>query len=421
MEVRTEHKEMLIYQKRFETELKDNILKYWIDKGVEADGDGFYPAALLDGTPLTSANKTSVLNARILWTYAEAAIMYSSEEYTKIADRAYNVLINYFEDKEFGGYYMQLDSSNSVVEDTKHTYSQAFILYAFSKYYELTKREDVMAKIQEFFLFLEEKTYNDDGSAYIEAMTRDWKPQDENRMSDNNEPRTMNTHLHVMEAFCGIYRVWKDDRVKAKLREMILLHFEKMVRPSGHLGVFFDLKFNETKGSSEICSFGHDIEASWLLWEALEVLGDSDLMEMYQDICLDMADAVLKTAVDHDGGIFLESYRDGSHVRTNKHWWLQAEALVGFLNAYELTGDELYWDVVKQTWSFIDNYVIDHEQGEWFTKLNRAGVPFLVEPEDDPSPYYRNDCKIDPWKCPYHNGRAMMECIKRINHITSKK
>ena len=135
---------------------------------------------------------------------------------------------------------------------------------------------------------------------------------------------------------------------------------------------------------------------------------------------LTMVDNIERVAVDKDGGLFLESTRFGSHVKTNKHWWQQAETLVGFMNAFELTGDVKYWNTVKLSWNFIDTYLIDHKRGEWYTKLNRLGVPYLVEPADDPSPYYRNDWKIDPWKCPYHNGRAMMEMMKRIDYLTYK-
>ena len=133
-----------------------------------------------------------------------------------------------------------------------------------------------------------------------------------------------------------------------------------------------------------------------------------------------MVDNIERIAVDKDGGLFLESTRFGSHVKTNKHWWQQAETLVGFMNAFQLTGNHKYWETVKLSWHFINTCLIDHVRGEWFTKLNRLGVPFLVEPADDPSPYYRNDWKIDPWKCPYHNGRAMMEMMTRIDQIINK-
>lgn len=227
----------------------------------------------------------------------------------------------------------------------------------------------------------------------------------------------MNTHLHLLEAYAALFRVWQDELVRERLRELILLFTDKIIRPDGHLGIFFDESFRETEPSKAICSFGHDIEASWLLWEAAGILGDSQVTEKMRSLSLLMADAVERTGLDRDGGLFLESSRYGSHVRTNKHWWLQAETMVGFMNAFMMTGNEKYWDNVKQSWGFIDKHVIDHERGEWFTKVSRLGVPYLVEPADDPSPYYRNDWKIDPWKCPYHNGRSMMELIDRINRL----
>ncbi|MCB0009271.1 MAG: AGE family epimerase/isomerase, partial [Anaerolineales bacterium] len=202
-----------------------------------------------------------------------------------------------------------------------------------------------------------------------------------------------------------------------RLRELLLIFLDKIIRPSGHLGIFFDDAFNETEPSRGICSFGHDIEASWLLCEAAEALGDEALLARTRGLAIKMLDAVERVGFDKDGGLFLESYRHGSHVRTNKHWWLQAETLVGFMNGFELTGQPRHWDNVRLSWQFIDQHVIDHERGEWFTKVNRLGVPFLVEPAGDPSPYYRNDWKVDPWKCPYHNGRACMEMIRRIDSV----
>ena len=181
--------------------------------------------------------------------------------------------------------------------------------------------------------------------------------------------------------------------------------------------MFFHDDFTESNQSKGIISFGHDIEGQWLLCEAAEILGDEPLKEKVKSVAIKMVDTVQREGVDKDGGLFLESTRFGSHLRTNKHWWLQAENLVGFMNAYQLTGDQKYWDIVKLSWKFIDDHVIDHEQGEWYAKVNRLGVPFLTEPPDDPSPYYRNDRKIDAWKCPYHNSRACLEMIYRINEM----
>jgi len=406
--------ELSKYRDYFSKELHEDILPYWMKYGVEKAGHGFYGAVDLDGNPVLTANKTSVLNARILWTFSAAAMLEGNKDYGAIADKAFRVVTEDFEDKEFGGYYMELSPDNKVANDIKHTYAQAFVIYALCKYYEFRPLESVMQKIREFFNLLEEKTKDPDNIGYRESFTRDWKINDKNRMADNNEPKSMNTHLHVMEAWAALYKVWKHPKVEQRLTELMNLFLDKIIRENGHFGIFFDEAFNETDSSKGTCSFGHDIEGSWLLLEAAEILGNKMILEKMRTVAVKMVDNIERVAVDKDGGLFLESTRFGSHVKTNKHWWQQAETLVGFMNAFELTGDLKYWNTVKLSWKFIDTYLIDHQRGEWFTKVNRLGVPFLTEPENDPSPYYRNDWKIDPWKCPYHNGRAMMELIKRI-------
>jgi len=405
------------YKEVFESELMNDILPYWVKYGVEKDGEGFYGAVDLDGKPVPTANKSCVLNARILWTFSEASIKFNNPEYIMMAERAFAFLKKYFADKESGGYFMELKPDNSIASDIKHTYAQAFVIYALCKYYEFRPDEEVLAVIQNFFFLLEKHTKDIGNPGYLEAFTREWRLYNENRMADNNEPKSMNTHLHIMEAYAALYKVWKDDAVKSRLTELLNLFIDKIIREDGHLGIFFDEKFNEAESSKGICSFGHDIEASWLLMEAAEILGDKDILFKMKLLCVKMVKVVEREGLDKDGGLFLESARFGSHIRTNKHWWLQAEALVGFMNAFGITGDQRYWEAVKISWNFIDIHVIDHEKGEWFTKVNRLGVPFLEEPENDPSPYYRNDWKIDPWKCPYHNGRAMMEMVRRIEEF----
>lgn len=412
-------KELANYQTLFSNELHHNILEYWMQHSVEKENDGFYGAVDLKGIAIPDAPKSCVLNARILWTFAQAARLFNNPEYARMADRAYQVLMNHFTDRQFGGFYMSIDVSNQPLDSIKHTYAQAFVLYALSKYYELNPSDELLNQISGYFLFLEDKTKDPQNPGYFEAFTRDWRLYSENRMADNNEPRSMNTHLHIMEAYAACYKVFRNELVGQRLQELLLLFIGKIIRPDGHLGIFFDESFCETEASKAICSFGHDIEASWLLWEAAEILGDEEILKQMKPLSVKMLDAVDRVGVDKDGGLFLESTRFGSHLRTNKHWWPQAETLVAFMNGFELTHKPEYWEKLKQSWSFIDRCIIDHENGEWFTKVNRLGIPFLEEPADDPSPYYRNDWKIDPWKCPYHNGRAMMELIDRINTINS--
>ena len=412
--------ELLIYREIFQKELHENILDFWIKYGIDKNSDGFYGAADLQGNPVLYAPKSCVLNARILWTFAEAAKNFGSTKYAEVAKRAFHVLQNHFEDKVSGGYFMSINKQNRPLDTVKHTYAQAFVLYALSKYYEFQPSKKLRSQIDSYFDFLEEKTKDSANPGYYEAFTREWDLYSENRMADNNEPRSMNTHLHIMEAYALYYKVSKNKLAEKRLKELLELFLNSIIRHSGHLGIFFDEQFNETEPSKAICSFGHDIEASWLLWEAAEILGDKQIINKLKPLSVKMLDAVDRVGVDKDGGLFLESTRFGSHVRTNKHWWPQAETLVAFMNGYELTAKGKYWKKLKRSWDFINKYVIDHKNGEWYTKVNRLGKPYLVEPNDDPSPYYRNDWKIDPWKCPYHNGRAMMELIKRIDILNAE-
>lgn len=412
--------ELKKYRHIFENELHDNILSFWIKFGIEKNGHGFCGAVDLKGNPVPEAPKSCVLNARILWTFTQAAIQFKNEIYAEIADKAFHVLQNDFADKKEGGYFMSIDAKNQPLDTIKHTYAQAFVLYSLSKYYELRTTPEIQKEITDYFEFLEDKTKVSGKPGYFEAFTREWEIYGENRMADNNEPRSMNTHLHILEAYAAFFKVSKSELAGKRLKELMNLFMDKIIRTTGHLGIFFDEDFNEAESSKGICSFGHDIEASWLLWEAAEILNDAEIIRQMKPLSLKMLDAVDRVGVDKDGGLFLESTRFGSHLRTNKHWWPQAETLVAFMNGFELTSETKYWEKLKLSWDFIDKHVIDHENGEWFTKVNRLGVPYLVESENDPSPYYRNDWKIDPWKCPYHNGRAMMELISRIEKRMEK-
>lgn len=415
-----DHSELTAYRARFENELRADILPYWMRYGVDRAGDGFYGAVDLQNRPVLTANKACVLNARILWAFSAAAAAYKDADYAAMGQRAYHVVTTYFADREHGGFFMELTPDNRPADTTKHTYAQAFVLYALCKHYAFQPAPERLQYIQDLFALLEANTADPSGVGYRESFTRDWQPLAKNRMADHDEPKTMNTHLHVVEAYAALYQVWRNSQVGARLRSLLLLFLDKIIRPSGHLGIFFDDALNEADASRGICSFGHDVEASWLLLEAAEILGDPLILERMRPISIRMLNAVERAGFDKDGGMFLESSREGSHLRTNKHWWIQAETLVGMMNSFELTHDPRYWENVKLSWDFIDRYVIDHAGGEWFTKVSRFGKPFLVEPPDDPSPYYRNDWKIDPWKCPYHNGRACLELIRRIDRLTGQ-
>ncbi len=408
--------QLLSYRQKFEAELH-RILEYWKTYAPDEKTGGFHGAVNLENQIVPDAVRSCVLNARILWTFSAAALAFPDMNYDWMAKRAYKVLMHNFKDPEYEGFYMELTADNQPSDTVKHTYVQAFVLYALSKYYEYSQDEKVLEELRIFFFFLDGQAKDPNRPGYLEGFSRDWKPILQNRMADENDPKSMNTHLHLLEAYAAVYKVWPNEMVRMRLSQILSIFQDQIIRQDGHLGIFFDLDFVETDLSKSICSFGHDIEASWLIKEAIDILDIPGQFDSLEPLLNKMADSVFREGLDQDGGLFLESTRFGSHIRTNKHWWLQAELLVGEMNAFEETRDWKYWELLKKSWKFIYQHVIDHNGGEWFAKVKRSGVPYIVEPADDPSPYYRNDWKIDPWKCPYHNGRAMLELISRIDKV----
>ncbi len=233
---------------------------------------------------------------------------------------------------------------------------------------------------------------------------RDWTLARDQRLSevDMDEKKSMNTHLHVLEAYANLLRCRDNPALRGRLRDLIQVFLEHIIdRKTHNFRMFFD---DEWHSKSDHISFGHDIEGSWLLCEAAEVLGDEPILHEVRQEAILMAQAVLEQAVDSDGGLLYEGDSRGI-FDTDKHWWPQAEAVVAFLNAYQLSGGEHFYAAAGRSWEFIEKYIVDHQHGEWFWRVSRAGVP-----SDKPF-------KVDPWKCPYHNSRACFEAMIRLDKI----
>lgn len=391
---------------RIEQELESNILGFWMKHTVDEQNGGFYGFISRDLTVNPEAGKSLVLNTRILWTFASAYRILGNEQYLKIADRAYSYINKHFIDNEFGGLYWMVDAAGSPLETKKQVYGQAFAIYAFSEYYRATGNEAALQQAIELFRTLERYSYDKEYKGYFEAMTREWQETDDNSLSekDLNEKKSMNTHLHVMEGYTNLYRVWKSDELHAKLKELIEITIKHIVNPdNAHFILFFDEQWNYR---SEHISYGHDIEGSWLLFEAAEVLGDEALLEEVKAIAIRMAEATFNEGVDEDGGLLNEAGPDGL-IDTHKDWWPQAEAVVGFYNAYQMTREEKYRDAAVRSWSFIEDFIVDKEHGEWLWSVTRDGAPS------------GNIEKVSPWKCPYHNGRACFEMIERLKGVST--
>lgn len=383
-------------------ELTENILPYWMKKMCNPSG-GFH-GRISGGENLdTEAPVGGIMTARILWTYASAyrvlgASAPDSEAYLNMALRAKRLLIDRFYDTEFGGTYWSLNPDFSPLDTKKQIYAIAFTIYGLAELYRACGDEEALEYAVKLFHDIENHSFDSAGGGYWEAFTREWAPIEDMRLSDKdaNESKTMNTHLHVLEAYTCLFRVWKDPLLELRLRGLIEIFEFKILGSDGHLRLFFDDHWN---CGYDIVSYGHDIEASWLMHEAAIVLGDAAVLARVEAL-VPMIVRAASEGFTHDGGMIYE--KEGTKVDADRHWWVQAESVVGYFNLWDHFGEQSGLEYALMCWDFIKNHLIDREEGEWFWSLRADGS---VNSDDD---------KAGFWKCPYHNGRMCMEIIERV-------
>ncbi|MCF7885008.1 MAG: AGE family epimerase/isomerase [Candidatus Marinimicrobia bacterium] len=393
-----------LWKKQAESELKENILNYWIKYTLDRENGGFYGEITNDNKINKNASKSLIQNTRILWTFSAAYKCWREPKYLEIANRAYNYLVGNFIDQQYGGAYWLLDASGESIDVKKKSYGQAFFIYALSEYYMATKLLEVKKRAIEYFNLIEEHFYDLENGGYFETCNRDWSLATDLRLSDKdmNEKKSMNNHLHLLEAYTNLYRIWDNSELRARLRELLEIFIDNIICSSTF---HFKLFFNEYwKSKSDKISFGHDIEGSWLLWEAAKVLDDSTLESKIESIILKMAGATVEEGITDKKALIYEKEGNGQPV-DEIDWWPQAEAVVGLLNAYQISKQEKYLNLARHAWNFIDKYIIDKQYGEWYYKVTPAGKP------------YQDLAKISEWKGPYHNGRACMELSHRLEAI----
>ncbi len=394
-------------RERVERELLGDILPFWLNYAVDHEYGGFRGQIANDLTIDPLAHKGLILNARILWTFAKAYKVYGGDVYLRTAQRAYDYLRRYFWDAKFGGVYWMVDHLGNPVDTKKRIYGQAFTVYALAEYAAANEQKEPLEMAIALHLKIEAASHDEKNGGYFETYERDWKLAGEQRLSavDMDEKKSMNTHLHLLEAYANLLRLWEDDGLRKRLRELLRIFLDHIIDPeTHHFRMFFDEVWHDR---SDRFSFGHDIEGSWLICEAAEVLGDTAILEETRKAAVSMAQAVYEEAVDTDGGLLYEGTRK-EFIDTDKHWWPQAEAVVGFLNAYELSGREYFLKASQNSWEFIEKYIVDHQRGEWYWKVSRDGTPC------------NDKYKVDPWKCPYHNSRTCFEVMERLDKLAQE-
>lgn len=409
--------------------LENNILNFWLDKMVDEENGGFYGQMTGEGEIVKTADKGGILNARILWSFSAAYRVLHKQEYLEAATRAKDYIIDHFIDKEYGGTYWSLDYKGQPKDTKKQFYAIGFTIYGLSEYARATGDREALDYAMELYECIEEHSLDREYNGYIEACTREWGEIADMRLSelDANYPKSQNTHLHIIEPYTNLFRCIKelkavescdyvpaigsvlpigvtvpDDfvvRLESSLRNLIAIFTDKILNPdTHHLDLFFDMNWTREAGRLE--SYGHDIECSWLMHEAALVLGDETVLRKVETVVQMVAKASEK-GLNEDGSMVHEANLDTGYVDTDRHWWVQAENVVGWINIWQYFGDESALQKALRGWQYIKDNLIDREGGEWW---------WSRDPERNIN---RKDDKAGFWKCPYHNSRMCLELMER--------
>ena len=384
-----------------EQELTGNILPFWVDHTPDPVYGGFYGALSNDLKVNNLVPRSAVLCGRILWTFAFAYQKYRHPQYLSTAQRAYDYLRQHFWDAKYKGMYWTVNAYGEPIETRKHTYAQAFSIYGLAEYYLATGEAGALELARQIFELLEAHAHEPLFGGYIESRGRDWVSPADQRLSllEPDCDKSMNTLLHLLEAYTNLLRAWDEPRLRARLDELLEVFLGHILDPQTH---HFRLFFHNdwTWPHQEHFSYGHDIEGSWLLVEAAEILGDAGLLQRTRSLSVQIAQAVYAEALQPDGRVLSES----SESPQNKDlaWWTHAEAMVGFYNAYQISGQEHFITASVRVWDFIRKNFSDHQHGDWFKTLDPQAQPYPHSP------------KVGSWECPYHHSRACFEMMERL-------
>jgi mannobiose 2-epimerase len=397
---------LLDYASRISADLERNILPFWMAHA--ADPSGGFRGAVSDTLVVDpEAPRGMLLTARILWTFSAAYREIHDEKLLAFARRAHADLVGRFHDTRHGGFFWSIDPTGAPLESRKQIYGQAFAVYALSEFHRATGEPTPLALALETARLIERHARDDEHGGWLEAFARDWSHIPDVRLSavDLNEPKSQNTHLHVMEAYAGLLRAHPAAPIRLALADMLRTMLDRILDPrTGHLGLFFALDWTRR---SETLSYGHDIEAAWLMHDAASTLGDPDLLLRVRRAALRIAETTLAEGIDEDGALFNAGTAAGP-TDTDKEWWPQAEAVVGFLDVYSLSGDDRHLRAALRAWDFIESRLIDRRHGEWIRGVSRDGLPLVGHD------------KIGFWKCPYHNGRMALEASRRLRALAAE-
>lgn len=380
--------------------LHDNILSYWCDNMPDEQHDGFLGRISGTDQPDTNAPKGAILNARILWAFSAAFRITRTPRYLLMAQRALQYIYAHFIDTTHGGVYWSVDAQGQPLDTKKQVYAIGFMIYGLAEYVRATGDEQARQTAISLYHDIETHAFDAVHDGYIEALTRDWQPIGDMRLSDKDEngSRTMNTHLHIIEPYTNLYRVWPDDTLRERLVNLLHIFTDKLMNKNTH---HLDLFFNDSwEGKRNVESYGHDIEASWLLHETALVLNDPQLLDEIRHLIPQIA-AAADEGLQPDGSLIYEHWTDSDKTDRQRQWWVQCEQIIGHIDLYQYLGDQKALQIAVNCWTYVKQHLLDYKNGEWHWSADEAGHPNL------------SDDKAGFWKCPYHNSRMCLELMER--------
>lgn len=391
----------------------DRICDWWTTHAPAPNG-GFWGEIGDDGIAYPEAPRAIILNTRLLWFFSAAFEATGDAACGRLADQAYRIVHDHFLDPSTKTLVWMVSAEHAVVNARKQTYAQAFGIYALAAYARAKHSPAALARALSIFEQVQAHFIDPIHGGWLEALGPNLEPIDDVRLSarDQNSPKSMNTHLHVLEAYTALSETMSqlvpDHPQRETVRRALEDAFDTfnghiVSTRKDHLNLFFGLDW---MCQSRVRSFGHDIEASWLLYEAARALDAPRILDEAKQAALGLATGALEGLSEH-GGLYEEVGRDG-HLSRLHVWWVQAEALVGFLHAYDLDRNPRFLESALGVWAFIKAHQIDTQGGEWLE---------LARIDDQTS---KTGLMAGPWKCPYHTGRAMIETIRLCQKLQAR-
>ena len=380
--------------------LTGNILPFWL--GLQDPRGGFYGEVTSDGLVREDALRGVILNARLIWTFAAAYGALREAAYLRAAIHARDWFLAHFYDHEFGGVYWSVAADGQPLDSKKQLYAQGFAIYGMSELYKVNRDAETLDHAIHLYRVVESRFADPVNGGYAEALARDFTPLEDMSLSahDINADKTMNSHLHLMEAYANLYQVWPDQGLKERLVALLEIFGTRIMAPDGHLQLYFRRDWSVLGGG---VSYGHDIETSWLILECAFALRDPDVENRVRPWALSLGRAGNEGLLP-DGSLRYERLPDGTYD-DSRQWWVQAETVVGNLWLWKYHGDEAAVEAALRCWAYIRDHLIDHGNGEWWWAVLPDGSLDLSQP------------KAGFWKCPYHNSRMCLQSLQVYSYL----